>query len=162
MDAVFYSVHLAVSALSGDRVDVSRRLCARRDSDAAGRRARWSVDFAPDHSLCDNADPDQSVACGVWNVRADLPGWCGVAWFLVSVYGRAGGVRPDECSGAACAAGFGDLSADDLRFDGSGSALTLNALLTAWLSRSGWLRKSRSACARRCSRVSAHGSKRKC
>src|SRR5881396_1651699 len=54
--AVCNPVLVAVSALSCDRLDVSRRLFARGVFDAAGSGSRWDADVSPDYVNDDRTD----------------------------------------------------------------------------------------------------------
>src|SRR5258707_13640850 len=92
--AVCNSVPVAVSALSCDRLDVSRRLFARGNFDAAGSGPRWDADFPPNHFDFHRTDWNWVVAIAPWIGGRFVFFWRAGRgdWFVVGLF-LGGGVK---------------------------------------------------------------------
>ncbi len=118
LDAVCDSVSLAVPTLSGDRVDVSRRLQPRGHSDAAGRRTRRPRDRATDRRLHADVAAGEFAADSDGNVRKDLFRGSHRARTAVSLQQSSCGIFDVTATSAPLVAGISTLFAAAVYLDG--------------------------------------------
>ena len=118
LDTVCDSVSLAVSTLSRDRVDVSRRLQSRRHPDAAGGRTRRPRHRATDRRLHVDVVAGEFIADVDGNVRQGFISWGNRARTAISLQQSARGILDVTATCAPLVAGISTLLAAAVYLDG--------------------------------------------
>ena len=118
MDFVCDAFFVAVSALSGDCVDVSRAIRESRNFDAAGRRAGREDNGAANRAVHDFAFAGQPRAVFYRSGGLDLFNGSDNFRRLVFVFFDSGGARQIDTAGEKIIARFGFVSAFDFCLDG--------------------------------------------
>ena len=115
--AVRDSLPLAISALHGDRLDVSRRLRARGNQNAAGGRSVGRRDIRADHWNVGDAGAHEPAACGDGNGGNSLFLWCVGAGDDSAASGAVGKSASRECPREVADARHGRAYSDSFGLD---------------------------------------------